>query len=45
MSKYALRTRIARVTEHAVFLENLETDEDGVLLHILVRLDCEDAPP
>jgi hypothetical protein len=44
MSKYTLRTRIYRVTEHAVFLENLETDEEGGLFHILVRLDREDLP-
>jgi hypothetical protein len=45
MSKYTLRTRICKVTDDSVFLENLETDEDGVLFHIRVRLNREDLPP
>jgi hypothetical protein len=41
MSTYALRTRIYRVTEDSVYLENLEI-EDGGPLHICVRLSRMD---
>ena len=44
MTTYTLKTRIYRVTDDAVFLENLEI-EDGIPLHISVRLsrmDTED---
>jgi hypothetical protein len=41
MSKYTLRTRIYKVTEDSVFLENLEI-EDGIPLHISVRLSRMD---
>jgi hypothetical protein len=37
MNNYTLQTRIAIVTDDAVFLENLEI-EDGIPLHISVRL-------
>jgi hypothetical protein len=45
MTTYTLLTRIVRVTDDAVFLENLETDGDGPPFHIFVRLsrmDTED---
>ena len=41
MSNYALCTRIYKVTDDSVFLENLEI-EDGVPLHICVRLSRMD---
>jgi hypothetical protein len=41
MTTYTLQTRIYRVTEDAVFLENLEI-EDGIPLHISVRLSRMD---
>jgi hypothetical protein len=41
MTTYTLRTRIYRVTEDSVFLENLEI-EDGIPLHISVRLNRMD---
>jgi hypothetical protein len=42
MSRYILQTRIYRVTADSVFLENLETDEDGPPFHICVRLSRMD---
>ena len=41
MSNYALLTRIIRVTENSIYLENLEI-EDGIPLHISVRLSRMD---
>jgi hypothetical protein len=41
MTSYALQTRIYKVTDDAVFLENLEI-EDGTPLHISVRLSRMD---
>lgn len=42
MSNYALGTRIVRVTDDSVFLENLEI-EDGIPFHISVRLSRMDS--
>jgi hypothetical protein len=43
MITYTLLTRIYRVTEDSVFLENIETDEDGIPFHISVRLNRMDS--